>query len=216
MSFSLGCVAVPNIKRSRISSRPEKASERYRKLAMMMDSGTRDAPCHFRGRIILALPKVPLWYKDAVIYQVHVRAMYDSNGDGIGDFRGLAEKLDYLQELGISAIWLMPFFPSPLRDDGYDISNYRSVHPSYGTLEDFKSFLTMAHQRGLRVIIEMVLNHTSDQHPWFLESRSSQDNPKRNWYVWNESDSKYRGTRIIFLDTEMSNWAWDPISKSYY
>jgi len=164
----------------------------------------------------LALPKVPLWYKDAVIYQVHVRAMYDSNGDGIGDFRGLAQKLDYLQELGISAIWLMPFFPSPLRDDGYDISDYRSVHPSYGTLEDFQLFLHAARDRGIRVVIEMVLNHTSDQHPWFQESRSSLNNPRRDWYVWSDSDTRYRGARIIFLDTEMSNWAWDPISKQYY
>src|SRR6201997_1573447 len=162
------------------------------------------------------LPQDTLWYKDAVIYQVHVRAFWDSSGDGNGDFRGLAQKLDYLQELGVNAIWLMPFFPSPLRDDGYDIADYRSVHPGYGTLEDFKSFLSIAHGRGIRVIIEMVLNHTSDQHPWFLESRSSPDNPKRDWYVWSDSDSKYRGTRIIFIDTEMSNWAWDPISKSYY
>ena len=164
----------------------------------------------------MALPKVPLWYKDAVIYQVHVRAMYDSNGDGIGDFRGLAEKLDYLQELGISAIWLMPFFPSPLRDDGYDISDYRSVHPSYGTLEDVQLFLRAARDRGIRVVIEMVLNHTSDQHPWFQESRSSLNNQRRDWYVWSDSDTRYRGARIIFLDTEMSNWAWDPISKQYY
>ena len=164
----------------------------------------------------MALPKVPLWYKDAVIYQVHVRAMYDSNGDGIGDFRGLAQKLDYLQELGISAIWLMPFFPSPLRDDGYDISDYRSVHPSYGTLEDVQLFLRAARDRGIRVVIEMVLNHTSDQHPWFQESRSSLNNPRRDWYVWSDSDTRYRGARIIFLDTEMSNWAWDPISKQYY
>ena len=114
-----------------------------------------------------------LWYKDAIIYQVHVRTFRDSNGDGIGDFRGLAEKLDYLQELGINALWLMPFFPSPLRDDGYDIADYRSVHPNYGTLDDFKTFLTAAHERGIRVIVEMVLNHTSDQHPWFQESRSS-------------------------------------------
>jgi maltose alpha-D-glucosyltransferase/alpha-amylase len=156
------------------------------------------------------------WYKHATIYQVHVRSFVDANGDGVGDFAGLAQRLDYLKELGVNAIWLMPFFPSPLRDDGYDISDYRSVHPSYGTLEDFKSFLSIAHEHGLRVIIEMVLNHTSDQHPWFQESRSSRDNPKRDWYVWSDTDSKYRGTRIIFLDTEMSNWAWDPISKSYY
>ena len=158
----------------------------------------------------------PLWYKDAVIYQVHVRTFQDSNGDGIGDFPGLTQKMDYVQELGTTALWLMPFFPSPLRDDGYDIADYRSVHPSYGTLDDFKKFLASAHERGIRIIIELVLNHTSDQHPWFQESRSSRDNPKRNWYVWSETDTRYKGARIIFLDTEMSNWAWDPISKSYY
>jgi maltose alpha-D-glucosyltransferase/alpha-amylase len=156
------------------------------------------------------------WYKDAVIYQIHVRSFYDSNGDGIGDFQGLAQKIDYLHDLGINAIWLMPFFPSPLRDDGYDISDYTSVHSSYGTLDDFKKFLTSAHESGIKVIIELVLNHTSDQHPWFQESRSSGDNPHRDWYVWSDTDTKYRGARIIFLDTEMSNWAWDPVSKSYY
>jgi maltose alpha-D-glucosyltransferase / alpha-amylase len=157
-----------------------------------------------------------LWYKDAVIYQAHVRALYDSSGDGNGDFRGLALKLDYMQELGINTIWLMPFFPSPLRDDGYDISDYRSVHPNYGTLDDFKVFLEAAHKRSIRVIIEMVLNHTSNQHPWFQESRSSRDNPRRDWYVWSDTDTRYKGTRIIFLDTELSNWAWDPVSKQYY
>ncbi|HEX8799922.1 MAG TPA: maltose alpha-D-glucosyltransferase [Terriglobales bacterium] len=157
-----------------------------------------------------------LWYKDAVIYQVHVRAMYDSNGDGIGDFRGLAQKLDYLRDLGITAIWLMPFFPSPLRDDGYDISDYISVHPNYGSLDDLKVFLDAARSRGIRVIIELVLNHTSDQHPWFQESRSSVDSPRRDWYVWSDTDTRYHGVRIIFLDTEMSNWAWDPVSKAYY
>jgi maltose alpha-D-glucosyltransferase/alpha-amylase len=162
------------------------------------------------------MPQDALWYKDAIIYQVHVRSFYDSNGDGIGDFRGLAQKLDYLQELGANAIWLMPFFPSPLRDDGYDISDHHSVHPGYGSLDDFKLFLDSAHQRGLRVIIEMVLNHTSDQHPWFQESRSSRNNAKRDWYVWSETDTQYRGARIIFLDTELSNWAWDPVSKQYY
>ena len=158
----------------------------------------------------------PEWYKDAVIYQIHVRTFLDGNGDGVGDFQGLAQKLDYVQELGVNAVWLMPFFPSPLRDDGYDIADYRSVHPRYGTLRDFKTFLSIAHDRGIRVIIELVANHTSDQHPWFQESRSSQNNPKRDWYVWSDTDTKYHGTRIIFLDTEMSNWAWDPISKSYY
>jgi maltose alpha-D-glucosyltransferase/alpha-amylase len=164
------------------------------------------------------LPITPdvLWYKDAVIYQVHVRTFFDSNGDGIGDFQGLEQKLDYLQDLGVNAIWLMPFFPSPLRDDGYDIADYWTVHSSYGNLDDFKKFLATAHERGIRVIIEMVLNHTSDQHPWFQESRSSQDNPRRDWYVWSDTDTRYKGVRIIFLDTEMSNWAWDPISKAYY
>ena len=164
----------------------------------------------------MPLTQDPLWYKDAIIYQVHVRTFYDSNGDGIGDFQGLASRLDYLQDLGVNAIWLMPFFPSPLRDDGYDIADYRSVHPTYGTLDDFKAFLAGAHERGIRVIIEMVLNHTSDQHPWFQESRSSRDNAKRDWYVWSETDHLYKGARIIFLDTEMSNWAWDPISREYY
>jgi maltose alpha-D-glucosyltransferase/alpha-amylase len=157
-----------------------------------------------------------LWYKDAVIYQLHVRTFCDSNGDGIGDFRGLTNKLDYLQELGINAIWLLPFYPSPLRDDGYDIADYTTVHPSYGSLQDFKEFLAAAHDRRIRVITEMVVNHTSDQHPWFQEARSSRENPKRDWYVWSETDTRYQGVRIIFVDTEMSNWAWDPISKSYY
>ncbi|MGA3106980.1 MAG: maltose alpha-D-glucosyltransferase [Terriglobales bacterium] len=157
-----------------------------------------------------------LWYKDAVIYQIHVRTFCDSNGDGIGDFQGLEEKLDYVQELGANAIWLMPFFPSPLRDDGYDIADYNSVHPSYGTLDDFRKLLASAHERGIRIIIELVSNHTSDQHPWFQESRSSRDNPRRDWYVWSDTDIPYKGARIIFLDTEKSNWAWDPISKAFY
>jgi len=164
----------------------------------------------------LSLKQDEPWYKHAIIYQVHVRTFYDSNGDGIGDFPGLDEKLDYLLHLGINTIWLMPFFPSPLRDDGYDISDYCSVHSSYGTLEDFKKFLVSAHERRIRVIIEMVLNHTSDQHPWFQESRSSQENPRRDWYVWSHTDTGYAEARIIFLDSEMSNWAWDPVSKSYY
>jgi maltose alpha-D-glucosyltransferase / alpha-amylase len=157
-----------------------------------------------------------LWYKDAVIYQLHVRTYSDSNADGIGDFAGLTQRLGYLQELGITAIWLLPFYPSPLRDDGYDIADYTSVHPSYGSMEDFKTFLTTAHSRGIRVIIEMVLNHTSDQHPWFKEARSSRVNPKRDWYVWSETDDRYQGVPIVFVDTEASNWAWDPLSKSYY
>jgi maltose alpha-D-glucosyltransferase / alpha-amylase len=167
------------------------------------------------SRTVAASPE-SLWYKDAIIYQLHVRTFCDSNGDGIGDFPGLMQKLDYLQELGVNVIWLLPFFPSPLRDDGYDISDYTAVHPSYGLLEDFKAFLAAAHDRGMRIIIELVLNHTSDQHSWFQESRSSRENPKRDWYVWSETDDHYKGVRIIFVDTEMSNWAWDPLSKSYY
>jgi maltose alpha-D-glucosyltransferase/alpha-amylase len=167
------------------------------------------------SRTVAASPE-SLWYKDAIIYQLHVRTFCDSNGDGIGDFPGLMQKLDYLQELGVNAIWLLPFFPSPLRDDGYDISDYTAVHPRYGLLEDFKAFLAAAHDRGMRIIIELVLNHTSDQHSWFQESRSSRENPKRDWYVWSETDDHYQGVRIIFVDTEMSNWAWDPLSKSYY
>ena len=158
----------------------------------------------------------PLWYKDAIIYQIHVRAYYDSNGDGVGDFQGLIQKLDYIQNLGVTAIWLLPFYPSPLKDDGYDISDYTSIHPSYGTLDDFRAFLQEAHRRGLHVITEAVVNHTSDQHPWFQESRSSRDNPRRNWYVWSDTDDLYRGVRIIFVDTELSNWSWDPVSKAYY
>jgi len=157
-----------------------------------------------------------LWYKDAVIYQLHVRTFCDSDGNGSGDFRGLTNKLDYLKELGVNALWLLPFYPSPLRDDGYDIADYTSVNPSYGTIEDFKAFLDAAHSRGIRVITEVVVNHTSDQHPWFQEARSSRDNPKRDWYVWSDTDTRYQGVRIIFVDTEMSNWSWDPISKSYY
>ena len=157
-----------------------------------------------------------LWYKDAVIYQLHVRTFCDSDGNGSGDFRGLTNKLDYLKELGVNAVWLLPFYPSPLRDDGYDIADYTSVNPSYGTIDDFKTFLNEAHSRGIRVITEVVVNHTSDQHPWFQEARSSRDNPKRDWYVWSDTDTRYQGVRIIFVDTEMSNWSWDPISKSYY
>jgi maltose alpha-D-glucosyltransferase/alpha-amylase len=164
----------------------------------------------------VTLPTQPEWYKDSIIYQLHVRTFFDSNGDGIGDFRGLHQKLDYLQELGVNAIWLLPFYPSPLRDDGYDIADYCAVHKSYGTLDDLKAFLAAAHERGIRVIIELVLNHTSDQHPWFQEARSSRDNPRRNWYVWSDTDELYRDARIIFVDTELSNWAWDPVSKAYY
>jgi maltose alpha-D-glucosyltransferase/alpha-amylase len=158
----------------------------------------------------------PHWYKDAIVYQLHVKAFYDSTGDGVGDFAGLGEKLDYIAELGVTAIWLLPFYPSPLRDDGYDIAEYTTVHPDYGTLREFRSFVREAHRRGLRVITELVVNHTSDQHPWFVESRSSRDNQRRDWYVWSDTDQRYAGARIIFTDTEQSNWAWDQGSQQYY
>jgi maltose alpha-D-glucosyltransferase / alpha-amylase len=157
-----------------------------------------------------------LWYKDAVIYQLHVKSFHDSNEDGIGDFAGLTGKLDYIQQLGVDCLWLLPMYPSPFRDDGYDIADYSRIHPDYGTLEDFRAFLEAAHARGLRVITELVLNHTSDQHEWFQDARSARDHPKRDWYVWSDTDDRYPGARIIFLDTERSNWAWDPLSKAYY
>ena len=158
-----------------------------------------------------------LWYKDGIIYQTHVRAFFDSNNDGIGDFQGLTRKLDYLQDLGVGIIWLQPFYPSPLRDDGYDIANYTAIHPSYGTLADFKAFLKEAHRRGLRVITEMVINHTSDQHEWFQKSRRAKPGSAwRDFYVWSDTPAKYKDARVIFKDYETSNWAWDPVAKAYY
>jgi maltose alpha-D-glucosyltransferase/alpha-amylase len=157
------------------------------------------------------------WYKDAIIYELPVKSFCDGNGDGIGDFPGLCEKLDYLSDLGVTCLWLLPFFPSPLRDDGYDISDYVSVHPSYGTLDDFKRFLDAAHQRRLRVVIELVLNHTSDQHPWFTRARTSPPGSTfRDYYVWSDSEKKYQDARIIFVDAERSNWTWDPVAGAYY
>jgi len=159
----------------------------------------------------------PLWFKDAVIYELHVKAFADSNNDGIGDFPGLMGKLDYLQELGVTCIWLLPFFPSPQRDDGYDISDYLSVNPAYGTVNDFQAFLTAAHARGMQVMIELVINHTSDQHPWFQAARNAPaGSPERNMYVWSDTDKLYEGVRIIFTDTEKSNWTWDPVAGQYY
>ncbi len=159
----------------------------------------------------------PLWYRDAVIYEVRVRSFHDGNQDGIGDFKGLAEKLDYLEELGVDTLWLLPFYPSPLRDDGYDISHYTAVHPDMGTLEDFKAFLAEAHRRGLRVITELVLNHTSDAHTWFQRARAAPaGSPQREFYVWSDSPSRYADARIIFKDFERSNWTWDPVAEAYY
>jgi len=158
-----------------------------------------------------------LWFKDAIIYQLHVKAFADSNHDGIGDFAGLTEKLDYLQDLGVTALWLLPFYPSPGRDDGYDISDYRHINPDFGTLQDFRRFMQEARRRKLRVIIELVVNHTSDRHPWFERARRSKPtSDARNWYVWSDSEQKYAGTRIIFNDAEKSNWTWDPEAQAYY
>ncbi|WP_426752116.1 maltose alpha-D-glucosyltransferase [Myxococcus sp. Y35] len=158
----------------------------------------------------------PLWYKKALIYELHLRAFHDSNGDGHGDIPGLIEKLPYLQDLGINCLWLLPHYPSPLRDDGYDIADYYGVHPDYGTLADFQRLVDEAHKRDIRIITELVVNHTSDQHPWFQEARSDPNSPKRNWYVWSDTDDQYKGARIIFLDTERSNWTWDPVAKQYF
>ncbi|MCE3252237.1 MAG: maltose alpha-D-glucosyltransferase [Cellvibrio sp.] len=157
------------------------------------------------------------WYKDAVIYQAHVKSFFDSNNDGVGDFGGLIEKLDYIVDLGVNAIWLLPFYPSPMRDDGYDIAEYRSVHPAYGTLAEVRRFISEAHKRGVRVITELVINHTSDQHAWFQKARRAKKGSKaRNFYVWSDTNQKYEGTRIIFSDTESSNWTWDPIAGQYF
>src|SRR4051794_18310485 len=159
----------------------------------------------------------PLWYKDALIYELHVRAFHDSDGDGIGDFKGLAQKLDYLQDLGVTAIWVLPFYPSPLKDDGYDIADYTDIHPQYGRLADFKELLDEAHRRGLRVVTELVINHTSDQHPWFQRARHAPaGSVERNFYVWSDTVERYTQARIIFKDFEPSNWTWDPVARAYY
>jgi maltose alpha-D-glucosyltransferase/alpha-amylase len=157
-----------------------------------------------------------LWFKDAVFYQVYLRAFADSNGDGHGDLRGLTQKLDYLQALGVDCLWLMPIYPSPLLDDGYDIADYYGVHPDYGTLDDFKTFLAEAHARGLRVIADLVLNHTSDQHPWFQAARADRQSPFRDYYVWSDTDQKFKDARLIFLDIEKSNWTWDATAGQYF
>jgi maltose alpha-D-glucosyltransferase/alpha-amylase len=159
----------------------------------------------------------PQWYKDAIIYEVHVRAFFDTNADGRGDFQGLTQKLDYLVELGVTALWILPFYPSPWRDDGYDISNYTDVHPAYGTLRDFQMFIREAHRRNLAVITELVLNHTSDQHPWFQRSRRAKPGTRwRDFYVWSDRPDRYKEARIIFKDFHSSNWSWDPEANAYY
>jgi maltose alpha-D-glucosyltransferase/alpha-amylase len=165
----------------------------------------------------MATEEDPLWYKDAIIYELHVKAFSDGNGDGVGDFRGLIDKLDYLQDLGVNTLWLLPFYPSPGRDDGYDISDYHKVHPVFGSMADFRVFIDKAHQRGLRVITELVINHTSDQHPWFQAARRAPaGSAKRDYYLWSDTDTRLAGTRIIFTDTEKSNWAWDEVAQAYY
>jgi maltose alpha-D-glucosyltransferase/alpha-amylase len=157
-----------------------------------------------------------LWYKDAVFYEINVRAFYDGNGDGHGDLKGLTQKLDYLHDLGVDCIWLMPIYRSPLRDDGYDISDYYNIAETFGTVEDFKTLLEEAHKRNMRVIMDLVLNHTSDEHPWFKAARADRNSPYRNYYVWTDTDQKYKDARIIFLDTEPSNWTWDEATGQYY
>lgn len=157
-----------------------------------------------------------LWYKDAILYELYIRAFADGNGDGHGDFKGLTTRLDYVQDLAVDCIWLLPMYPSPLLDDGYDIADYLDIHPDYGTLDDWKAFVDEAHRRGLRVIVDLVLNHTSDQHPWFQAARSSPDSRYRDYYVWNDTDQKYQDARIIFIDTEPSNWTWDEVAGQYF
>lgn len=158
----------------------------------------------------------PLWYKDAVFYELYIRAFADGNGDGHGNFKGLTTRLDYLQELGVDCLWLLPMYPSPLKDDGYDIAEYTHIHPDYGNLDDWKAFVQEAHRRGLRVIVDLVMNHTSDQHPWFQAARSSPSSPYRDYYVWSDTDQKYQEARIIFIDTESSNWTWDEVAGQYF
>jgi maltose alpha-D-glucosyltransferase/alpha-amylase len=158
----------------------------------------------------------PLWYKDAVFYELYVRAFKDGDGDGNGDLKGLLSQLDYLKELGVDCIWLLPIYPSPLRDDGYDVADYRDIHKDFGSLEDFKAVLDGVHERGMHLIVDIVVNHTSDQHPWFIESRSAKDSSYRDWYVWSDADQRYRDARVIFIDTESSNWTKDELTGEYY
>ncbi|HEV1991239.1 MAG TPA: maltose alpha-D-glucosyltransferase, partial [Candidatus Dormibacteraeota bacterium] len=175
------------------------------------------APARRRKLETSRLEDDPLWYKDALVYELHVRAFSDSNGDGSGDFRGLYEKLPYLQDLGVSAIWLLPFYPSPLRDDGYDIADYTDVNPMFGTVGDVNAFVKEAHHRGIRVINELVCNHTSDQHPWFQRARrAKKGSAARDFYVWSDTNQRYQDARIIFKDFETSNWTWDHVAGQYY
>src|ERR671938_261510 len=180
-----------------------------------------DAPAVLPGGVALARPATegadPLWYKDAIIYQLHVKAFFDANNDGIGDFAGLTQRLDYLQDLGVTAVWLLPFYPSPLRDDGYDITDFTEVNPMYVRLPDVRQLVRQAHRRGLRVLNELVCNHSSDQHPWFQRARRARPgSPWRDFYVWSETNQKFLDARIIFKDFETSNWTWDHVAGAYY
>jgi maltose alpha-D-glucosyltransferase/alpha-amylase len=161
-------------------------------------------------------PADPSWYKDAVFYEVYVRGFYDSNGDGNGDLRGLMQKLDYLKELGVDCLWLLPIYPSPLKDDGYDIADFRHIHPQLGTLSDFEALTQAVHERGMRIVADLVINHTSDQHAWFKEARRDPSSAKHDYYVWSDTDERYKDARVIFHDTEASNWSWDPVARKYY
>ena len=182
-----------------------------------MNDSPADVTAALTATAVFPRAEDPLWYKDAVIYQIHIKSFFDANNDGVGDFPGLMQKLDYISELGVTAIWMLPFYPSPRRDDGYDIADYTGVHADYGDMDDVRRFIEAAHARGLRVITELVINHTSDQHPWFQAARRAQPgSPERERYVWSDTDEKYNGTRIIFLDTETSNWTWDPVANAYY
>ncbi|MGI8484876.1 MAG: alpha-amylase family glycosyl hydrolase, partial [Thermomicrobiales bacterium] len=162
------------------------------------------------------LSRDDLWWKDAVFYEVPVKSFYDGSGNGMGDFRGMAEKLDHIKDLGVDCIWLLPMYPSPGHDDGYDISDFLTVHSDYGTIDDFKDFLDIAHSKGLRVVADLVMNHTADQHPWFQEARSNPDSPKRDYYVWSDDPTEYSGARIIFTDTEVSNWTYDQVAGKHF
>jgi maltose alpha-D-glucosyltransferase/alpha-amylase len=187
-----------------------------RSAAVPQQAAERDAEQAAQAQTRQWFEAEPLWFKRSVFYEIHVRGFYDANGDGIGDFRGLTEKLDYLQWLGIDCIWLLPFYQSPLRDGGYDISDFEKVHPDYGNVDDVQELINAAHARRIRVIADLVMNHTSVEHPWFQESHSSPDSPKRDWYVWSDTDDRYTDARIIFVDTESSNWTWDPVAGQYY
>src|SRR5688500_1920112 len=191
------------------------SSDCWRGLAPI-SSATNGSIAELRRKDWLMREKDPLWYQDAIVYEVYVRGFQDSTHDGNGDLRGLIERLDYLEGLGVDCLWLMSIFQSPLKDDGYDVSDFRSIDPAIGTVEDFQALTRFAHERGIRVIADLVISHTSDQHPWFQEARRDPASPKRDYYVWSNSDDRYRDAPVLFSDTEHSNWSWDPLARQYY